>query len=71
VKQASGGKKQAGSRHSHGQGSPATESKSPVGAEIKKGLERIQKLNFQDFDGVGVARRVVVTGLAGGATAEV
>jgi hypothetical protein len=29
----------------------------------------LQKLNCQDFDDVGVARRVVVTGLAGGATA--
>ena len=34
-------------------------------------LELLQKLNCQDFDDVGVARRVVVTGLAGGATAEV
>ena len=31
----------------------------------------LQKLNCQDFDDVGVARRVVVTGLAGGAIAEV
>jgi hypothetical protein len=31
----------------------------------------LQKLNCQDFDDVGVVRRVVVTGLAGGATAEV
>jgi len=35
------------------------------------GLAALQKLNCQDFDDVGVARRVVVTGLAGGATAEV
>ncbi len=31
----------------------------------------LQRLNCQDFDDVGVARRVTVTGLAGGATAEV
>ena len=35
------------------------------------GHRKLQKLNCQDFDDVGVARRVVVTGLAGGATAEV
>jgi hypothetical protein len=29
----------------------------------------LQGLNCQDFDALGVARRVVVTGLAGGATA--
>jgi hypothetical protein len=32
-------------------------------------MKDLQKLNCQDFDDVGVARRVVVTGLAGGATA--
>ena len=31
---------------------------------------QLQRLNCQDFDVLGVARRVVVTGRAGGATAE-
>jgi len=33
-------------------------------------LDALQGLNCQDFDDVGVARRVVVTGRAAGATAE-
>ena len=33
------------------------------------GFTKLQKLNCQDFDDVRVARRVAVTGRAGGATA--
>ena len=36
---------------------------------IRQQAGQLQKLNCQDFYDVGVARRVVVTGLAGGATA--
>ena len=42
-----------------------------IGLPIDGFDAQIQKLNCQDFADVGVARRVVVTGLAGGATAEV
>ena len=43
----------------------------PTAEDLDPGTQYIQKLNCQDFDDVRVARRVVVTGLAGGAIAEV